>query len=53
MRFSSGNGLDPEFATLDHVIPKSKGGTLILSNLRLAHGRCNKARADCDVEATK
>lgn len=46
MRFSSGDGLDPEFATLDHVVPKSQGGTRALSNLKLAHGRCNRSRGD-------
>lgn len=33
-------------ATIDHVIPKSKGGSNKLSNLRLAHRRCNEAKAD-------
>jgi 5-methylcytosine-specific restriction endonuclease McrA len=32
--------------TIDHAIPKSRGGTNHLSNLRLAHRRCNHERAD-------
>lgn len=52
MRFAPGNGLDPEFATLDHVIPKSRGGTAALSNLKLAHGRCNLARGNSEASDT-
>lgn len=34
------------YATIDHVVPKSKGGSGALDNLRLAHRRCNEAKAD-------
>lgn len=34
--------------TEDHYIPRSKGGTNALSNLRLAHRRCNQNRGDTD-----
>ena len=30
--------------TVDHVIPKSKGGTNDLSNLKLSHRRCNETK---------
>ena len=30
--------------TIDHAIPKARGGTNELSNLRLAHERCNHDR---------
>jgi 5-methylcytosine-specific restriction endonuclease McrA len=30
--------------TVDHVLPKSKGGAYTLDNLRLAHSKCNHAR---------
>lgn len=33
-------------ATLDHVIPRSQGGTNELTNLRLAHRTCNYRRAN-------
>lgn len=33
--------LGPSFATRDHIIPQSKGGTHHLSNLLLACGDCN------------
>jgi 5-methylcytosine-specific restriction endonuclease McrA len=36
--------------TLDHVVPKTKGGTNQDANLRLAHERCNKERGDGDAE---
>lgn len=32
--------------TIDHAIPKSRGGTNELHNLRLAHYKCNNRRAD-------
>lgn len=35
--------------TRDHVIPRSKGGSNKLSNLRLAHGFCNSKRGNADV----
>ena len=33
-------------ATLDHIVPRSKGGTHATENLRLAHRWCNSARND-------
>lgn len=36
--------------TLDHVIPRSKGGVRANSNLRLAHRRCNHLRGDRPAE---
>lgn len=35
-----------EAATLDHVIPRSKGGENHNDNLKLAHRVCNQKRAD-------
>ena len=35
-----------EAPTVDHLIPRSVGGTRRLSNLKLAHRRCNRKRAD-------
>ncbi len=34
------------FATFDHVIPHSQGGTAYYTNLKLAHRACNSARND-------
>ncbi len=31
-------------ATLDHIVPKYKGGVNALSNLKLAHAECNRKR---------
>jgi 5-methylcytosine-specific restriction endonuclease McrA len=42
IRFQT-NGLDPEGATIGHIVPASKGGSDALSNLRLEHRRCNIA----------
>lgn len=33
----------------DHVIPRSKGGTHALENMRPAHRACNRARSDMDL----
>lgn len=35
--------------TADHVIPRSKGGTDAMDNLRPAHHGCNSARGDADL----
>jgi len=37
-------------ASLDHVVPRSKGGTDYPSNIKLAHLSCNKARCDRPVD---
>lgn len=33
-------------STIEHILPKSKGGTSALDNLCLCHGRCNWMMAD-------
>lgn len=37
-------------ATVEHVMPLSKGGTWALDNLRLCHVGCNRHLADRDPE---
>ena len=37
--------LGPKQATIDHIVPHSKGGSSDLSNLALAHSTCNEYRA--------
>lgn len=46
MLFGKGKALDDDFATLDHIVPRAKGGKHSLDNLRLAHRACNIRRAD-------
>lgn len=36
--------------TIDHLIPKSKGGDDSIENLRLAHEKCNQAKKDMSLE---
>jgi 5-methylcytosine-specific restriction endonuclease McrA len=36
--------LDPDHATLDHLIPRSRGGTNDLDNLLMACCQCNSRR---------
>jgi 5-methylcytosine-specific restriction endonuclease McrA len=33
-------------ATLDHIVPVSKGGTDVAENLQLMHARCNKIKGN-------
>lgn len=35
--------------SLDHIVPRSKGGAKTLSNFRLTHRQCNLLRGDIDV----
>lgn len=44
--------LEEDEATRDHVIPFSRGGTSSKSNLRLAHGECNRIRGNPIVATT-
>jgi 5-methylcytosine-specific restriction endonuclease McrA len=37
--------------TADHIVPRSKGGPDTLGNLEPAHGPCNYARGDRDLDA--
>jgi len=36
--------------SIDHVVPRSQGGTNELSNLRSSHRACNYARQDRSIE---
>jgi 5-methylcytosine-specific restriction endonuclease McrA len=40
---------EEERATLEHLLPKSQGGTWALSNLALACAPCNERRRDPDA----
>ena len=40
---------NPLYPSLDHVIPRSKGGTHTPDNLRLAHVECNALRGAPDI----
>lgn len=42
-------GEDDDRATIEHVIPQSRGGTDSLDNLRIACRRCNWARGDKEL----
>lgn len=37
--------------TADHLLPRSKGGTDVLANLRPAHHSCNSRRGDMALDA--
>ena len=48
-----GKQLSLDEATVDHIIPKSLGGTNIPENLQLAHKACNKAKGNTLPEELK
>lgn len=41
----------PGATTADHLVPRSKGGSDELANLRPAHGKCNSARGARSLDA--
>lgn len=41
---------DQQCATIDHIVPVSKGGTHALYNLQLAHWICNIKRGNKDLD---
>lgn len=41
----------PNYITFDHLIPRSLGGTDVISNLRLAHQHCNNERGNDPLPA--
>lgn len=43
---SSHDETGPNAPTLDHIIPKARGGVDALWNLQLAHRRCNESKGD-------
>ena len=45
-RLGSRHPRHPDRASLDHIIPRSRGGKNDLSNLQLVHDRCNNEKAD-------
>lgn len=47
----SGKSSGKRFASFDHEVPKSSGGTAHPSNLKLAHRACNSARNDRTANA--
>lgn len=50
-RLAKGLSRAPDLATLDHVVPRSRGGPLSRDNLVLACQGCNNRRGVMDAEA--
>ena len=50
-RLRKGVSRAPDLATLDHVVPRSRGGPLRADNLVLACQACNNARGVMEAEA--
>ena len=42
--FSERNVRDPLEATIDHLIPRSHGGTYRKENIKAAHAKCNRRK---------
>jgi 5-methylcytosine-specific restriction endonuclease McrA len=49
----SNDDWQPDYPTLDHVVPRSHGGTDQPSNLRLAHMLCNTLRGTTSIDTVK
>jgi 5-methylcytosine-specific restriction endonuclease McrA len=49
----SGRPDHPMAITFDHIVTRSAGGTDALSNLRLAHARCNWTRGNDPLVETE
>jgi 5-methylcytosine-specific restriction endonuclease McrA len=45
-----GNHVQERQATLEHVIPRSKGGLLLRDNLSISHPKCNTRRGSKNIE---
>lgn len=45
MSFNIADRNSPDYATMDHLLPRCLGGKQHLDNLKLAHQRCNLKRA--------
>lgn len=43
--------IDPRMGTIDHIIPRSRGGNNRLTNLVLACFECNNSRGNADAYA--
>lgn len=41
--------LDPMSFTIDHVVPRAKGGPDTLDNIVPAHRKCNRDKSDKDI----
>lgn len=48
-----GQPVDPAEATIDHIIPLSRGGTDARENLMCAHRRCNELKGNLTLEEFK
>ena len=47
--FVCGQHVEKVDATLEHVVPRGRGGSDSMSNLAISHDVCNKARGCPDV----
>ncbi|QQP96459.1 HNH endonuclease [Lysobacter enzymogenes] len=48
--FVCGKHVPRQWATLEHVLPLSKGGTDEMSNLSISHAKCNHRRGNTNEE---
>lgn len=46
------NTKSEDYATIDHILPRSQGGSNDLDNLKLAHRKCNLRRGN-DANVTR
>jgi CRISPR/Cas system Type II protein with McrA/HNH and RuvC-like nuclease domain len=46
----SGRALSPETASIDHIIPVSRGGSLAIDNLAVVDGQVNAAKGTLSLD---
>lgn len=49
--FVCGRPVHPKAATLEHIVPRSRGGSNANENLAISHGRCNHGRGSPPIAA--
>lgn len=50
MLFNPKHHDNPLYATMEHIVPRAKGGLSTWDNVKLAHFKCNNDKKDLDLQ---
>jgi 5-methylcytosine-specific restriction endonuclease McrA len=50
MLFHPRSHSSPDYATMEHIVPRAKGGQSTWHNVKLAHFKCNNDKRDLDLD---